>query len=258
MKPNIVFHCAAYASEGRANHIRRFIHYNNTLGTLNVINACVNNNCKLVFTSSVAVYSGNAPFDEKRTPMPIDEYGLSKLMSEKSIEIAGHEQGLEWCVIRPRNVYGIRQSLWDRTRNLFGIWCYNALNNLPLVIFGDGENKRSFTYIDDIIKPLWNAHKVSKQIINLGSEKVYTINQVAEIFSEITGYRNIIHTEPRPEVGEAFCSIEKSKLLLGFEDKTDIYNGLERMWEWAKQQPKRELQIPPKLEVTINAHSSLK
>jgi len=81
---------AAYASEGRSNHIRTFIHQNNTIGTSNIINACVNYNCKLVFLSSVAVYSGTPPFNEETIPNPIDEYGLSKLMSEKSIQIAGN------------------------------------------------------------------------------------------------------------------------------------------------------------------------
>lgn len=258
-KPDICYHMAAYASEGRSNSIRTFIHFNNTLGTTNVINACVNHNVKLVFLSSVAVYSGQPPFNEWCTiPNPIDEYGLSKLMSEKSIEIAGNVQGLEWCIIRPRNVYGERQNLFDPTRNLFGIMCYNALKGLPIKIFGDGKNKRSFTYIGDILEPLYNAREVRNRIINLGTGDVYTINEAAEAFSEITGYKNITHVEPRHEVAEAFCATAYSIQALGFEDKTNIKEGIEKMWEWAKVQPMRDLVQPPKLEVTKNIHSSLK
>ncbi len=257
-KPDICYHMAAYASEGRSNNIRTFIHFNNTLGTTNVINACVNHNVKLVFLSSVAVYSGQPPFNEWcTTPNPIDEYGISKLMSEKSIEIAGNTQGLQWCIIRPRNVYGERQNLFDPSRNLFGIMCYNALKSIPIKIFGDGKNKRSFTYIGDILEPLYNAKEVRNRIINLGTGDVYTINDAAEAFSEITGYKNITHIEPRHEVAEAFCATAYSIQALGFEDKTSLKEGIEKMWKWAKIQPMRDLVRPPKLEVTKNIHSSL-
>jgi len=257
-KPDICYHMAAYASEGRSNSIRSFIHFNNTLGTTNVINACVNHNVKLVFLSSVAVYSGDPPFNEWSTiPNPIDEYGLSKLMSEKSIEIAGNTQGLDWCVIRPRNVYGERQNLFDPSRNLFGIMCYNALNSLPIKIFGDGNNKRAFTYISDILEPLYNAREIRNRAINLGTGNVYTINEAVEAFSEIIGYKNIVHIEPRHEVAEAFCATTYSIQALGFEDKTSLKDGIQKMWEWAQKQEMKPLIEPPKLEVTKNIHSSL-
>lgn len=256
--PFVCFHFAAYAAEGRSNNIRSFIHQNNTVGTANIINACVKHKCKLVFTSSVAVYSGLPPFDESTIPNPIDEYGLSKYTSELSIKIAGQLQGLDWCIVRPRNVYGEKQSIWDEARNLFGIFCYNALHCLPLTVFGDGTNKRCFTYVGDILEPLYNAIKYHHQIINLGSEKAYTINEAAHIFSVVSGYNNIVHTEPRHEVSEAVCLVEKSKQLLGFEDKTGLYAGLKNMWQWAKQQPDRPKQTPPKLEVETYKHSSVK
>lgn len=255
---DLCFHFGAYAAEGRANHIRRFIHANNTIGTLNVINECVRNQTKLVFTSSVAVYSGEFPFHESITPHPIDEYGISKYSSEMSIRVAGYEQDLRWCIVRPRNVFGPRQSLWDPARNLMGIWMYNALNGLPCQIFGDGQNRRCFTYIGDILEPLWNASKQDYQVINLGASKSYSISEAAEIFKEVTGYDNFIHTEARPEVKEAICDISKSEELLGYSDKTSLRDGLVKMWEWAQGQPWKDRIIPPPLEVSINAHSSLK
>lgn len=256
-KPDVCYHLAAYASEGRSNHIRSFIHYNNTVGTANVINACVNHQCKLVFTSSVAVYSGSPPFTEAMTPNPIDEYGLSKYMSERSIQIAGETQGLDWCIIRPRNVYGPGQNMWDRSRNLFGIWMYNALHDLPCLIF-NGTNIRTFTYIDDIIPPLYKAKDVSRETINLGSViELTSIDKAANIFQKVTGYYKFENTTPRHEVAEAFCSAIKSKQLLEFKDKTSLEEGLKKMWAWAKEQPERPLQQMPPLECTQNAHSSL-
>jgi UDP-glucose 4-epimerase len=252
-----VFHCAAYASEGRANHIRTFIHQNNTVGTANVINACINHNIKLIFTSSVAVYSGKPPFSEEIEPYPVDEYGLSKSTSEKSIQIAGAYQDLKWVIVRPRNVYGPHQSIFDPTRNLFGIFCYNALNNIPLTIFGDGKHKRCFTYVEDLMQPLYNCLAVNEEIINLGSSIPYTINEAAKIFSEISGYKNFLHVEERPEVKEAVCLTDKSERLLGYKDITPLRHGLNKMWEWAKLVPMQPKQIPPPLEVTKNKHSSI-
>jgi len=256
-KPDVVYHMAAYASEGRSNHIRRFIHQNNTVGSMNVINACINYNCKLIFTSSVAIYSGVPPFHEKTTPNPIDEYALSKWTTEQSIQIAGKTHGLEWCIVRPRNVYGIGQSLVDPSRNLFGIFCYNAKKGLPLNIFGTGENKRTFTYIDDIMRPLCLAMYWRNEIFNLGSAIPYSIKEATEIFMDVSGYRNYIHTEAREEVPDAICMIDKSQSYLDFVDKTTLREGLQKMWAWAKNKEVGERQTPPPLEITKNAHISL-
>lgn len=256
-KPIVCFHLAAYASEGRSNHIRKFIHHNNTVASMNVINCCINNECKLVFASSVAVYSGVPPYSEEITPNPIDEYGLSKWMVEHSIVIAGKNSDLDWAIVRPRNVYGVNQSLIDPSRNLFGIFCYNAIKLLPLTIFGDGNNRRSFTYIDDLMFPLYNAMFYNKEIFNIGSAISYSINEATQIFSEVTGYYNHIYTEAREEVQEAICTIDKSVEKLHYEDNTTLYDGLKKMWEWAKSKEIGDRQIPPPLEITKNIHPSL-
>lgn len=254
---DICFHFACYAAEGRSNYIRRFIHYNNTVGTANVINACLYYNCKLIFTSSVAVYSGNEIYNEDTTPNPIDEYGLSKWTSERSIQIAG-EQGLDWCIVRPRNVYGEHQSLFDEARNVMGIWMYQILNKQPMTIFGNGLNRRCFTYVGDILAPMYKAIEVSNEIINLGSPVPYPIKTANEILQGITEYTNVKYTEARHEVSEAICDTMKSEVLLNYEHKTYLKEGLTKMWEWAKTQPMRERQIPPPLEVNIKTHSSIK
>ena len=255
--PKVVYAMAAYASEGRADYIRRYIHQNNVVGMANVINACINSNSKLIFTSSVAVYSGHPPFHEETVPNPPDEYAIGKRMVELSIQIAGERHKMEWVIVRPRNVYGVRQSIFDPSRNLIGIFCYNALNKLPLTIFGSGNNKRCFTYIDDILAPLHRCMDYTNQIINLGSSIPYSINAAAHIFGEVTGYKNIIHTEERHEVKDAICLTSKSEALLGYKDKTSLKDGITKMWEWCKTIPMRPKQIPPPLEVTKNKHSSI-
>ncbi len=257
-KPDVCFHFACYAAEGRSNYIRSFITENNTLSTSVVINACINHKCKLIFTSSVAVYSGIPPFTEDTTPNPIDEYGLSKWTSERSIQIAGETQGLDWCIIRPRNVYGERQSMWDTARNVMGIWMNQILNNQPMTIFGDGSNKRTFTYIGDILEPLYNAINVSKEIVNLGSPMSYSIQEANEVLQLVTGYDKVIYLEERHEVPEAICDTLISEVLLNYEHKTSLIEGLTKMWAWAKLQPKKTMQTPPPLEINIKTHSSIK
>ncbi len=133
-----------------------------------------------------------------------------------------------------------------------------ALNNLPLTIYGAGHQTRTFTYIDDILPCLYKAIDVSKQVINLGSKFQYRIIQACDIFKRVTGYDNVVHLEERHEVPAAHCITTLSEELLGFEDKTTLLDGLTKMWAWAKEQPMRELQTPPALEITKNLHSSIK
>jgi len=240
-----VYHFAAYAAEGLSPFIRKFNYANNLISTANIINNCIKYNVKrLIFTSSMAVYGKNKlPFDETYIPSPIDPYGIAKYACEMDIMTAGNQHGLDWCIIRPHNVYGIKQNIWDKYRNVLGIWMYQHLNGMPITIFGDGEQKRSFSYIDDCLEPLWIASQsdsCSKEIINLGGTKFYTINEANRILCNIIENNNVIYKENRFEVYEAYSTWQKSVELLGYLDKTSLETGLKNMWEWAKKQPNRK------------------
>lgn len=249
-----VYHFAAYAAEGLSPFIRKFNYTNNVVATANVINACITHKVKrIVFTSSMAVYGdGIPPFDEEDQPSPIDPYGIAKYACELDLKVAGEQHGLDWCIIRPHNVYGSHQNIWDRYRNVLGIWIYQKLNNKPITICGDGSQKRAFSYIDDCLLPLWNAAfliSASKQIINLGSKKEYTILQAAEILNEIVGGVEIKFTEGRHEVHSAYSTHLKSENLLGYQELTSLSSGLNEMWDWAKNQPRRTQFVWPKYEL---------
>lgn len=243
-----VYHFAAYAAEGLSFFMPVFNDRNNMLSTDNILKECVKHNVKrLVYTSSMAVYGEGVEkgriFDENDTPHPIDPYGMSKYACERNIEIIGNHFGLDWCIIRPHNVYGIKQNIWDKYRNVLGIWMYQILNNKPMLIYGDGEQTRAFSFIDDCLDSFWNAavkEEASKQIINLGGEYSYTINEAAKILCKITGYNNIEHKEKRHEVKHAVPTTQKSKDVLGYKQSTSLEDGLTKMWEWAKSQPMRE------------------
>ncbi len=180
-KFDYVFHFAAYAAEGLSPFIRCFNYDNNLKATARIVNECIKHDVKrLVFTSTLAVYGHGygGIFDEKQVPKPIDPYGVAKYACEMDIQIAGEQHGLDWTIIRPHNVYGIKQNIWDKYRNVLGIWMYQYLNDQPITIFGDGEQTRAFSYIDDSLEPLWNAAvlpQASKEIINVGGIKEYSI-----------------------------------------------------------------------------------
>lgn len=245
IQPDYVFHLAAYAAEGLSPFIRQYNYENNLVCTARVINNCIRHNIKrLVFTSSMAVYGNNAiPFDESMQPKPIDPYGIAKYGCEMDIQIAGEQHGLDWCIIRPHNVYGKKQNIWDKYRNVLGIWMYQYLNNKPLTIFGDGEQKRAFSYIDDSLEPLFKAAllpEASKQIINLGGIEECSINEAADTLLDVIGDGSKIYLEGRHEVKYAFSTYQKSVDILGFKHTTTLKDGLQDMWSWAKVQPQRK------------------
>lgn len=243
-----VFHFAAYAAEGLSPFMRKFNDMNNMVSTDNIINECVTHNVKrLIYTSSMSVYGSGIyngrVFDEDDNPMPEDPYAVSKYACELNVKNAGKIHGLDWCIIRPHNVYGIKQNIWDKYRNVIGIWMYQALNKKPMLIYGDGNQTRSFSYIDDILEPLWNSavfDKSSKQIINLGGMYGHSIIHTYNIVKDITGWEEVEFKEPRYEVKHAIPDYKKSIEMLDFKQSTSLEDGIKEMWEWAKKQPMRD------------------
>ena len=258
-----VFHFAAYAAEGLSPFMRKFNYSNNILSTVNIINECISHKVKrLIYTSSMSVYGWGLErgkiFDEDDRPEPIDPYAISKYACEMDIKVAGEQHGLDWCIIRPHNVYGIKQNIWDKYRNVLGIWMYQILNDKPMLIYGDGEQTRAFSYIDDCLESFWNAAvlpEASKEIINVGGERGYTINEAASTLCDITGYNLIEHKEARHEVKYAVPSSEKSKSVLGYKQSTELEEGLRKMWEWAQTQPNRKQYKWENYEITDGIYS---
>ncbi len=259
-KFDYVYHFVAYAAEGLSPFIRQYNYENNLVATARIINQCIKNEVKrLVFTSSMAVYGyGDDVFYETDTPKPMDPYGIAKYACEMDIMVAGEQHGLDWCIIRPHNVYGVNQNIWDKYRNVLGIWMCQHLNNEPMTIYGDGEQIRSFSYIDDSLDSFWKSSQLnesSKQIINVGSTKHYTINEANRILQSVIGGGEVVYKEQRHEVKNVIPSYEKSISILGYEDKTSLYDGLKVMWEWSQKQPKRERWMWEKYELEKGIYS---
>ena len=258
-KIDYVFHLASYAAEGISPWMRSFVYSNNILSTSNIVNACINHDAgKLVFTSSMSVYGDSGEvFNENDRPNPQDPYAVSKYASELDIRTAGIHHGLDWCIVRPHNVYGEGQCLWDRYRNVFGIWMRKTLQDEPLLIYGDGNQVRCFSYIGDIVEPLLVAgtsDRTTGEVINLGGTTPHSLNESAEIFQGVTGCRDFTHVEARNEISTGIPSFYKSIQFLGYGNETPLETGLRNMWEWAKTQPDREELKFKDTEITKGLH----
>lgn len=247
-KPDYVFHFAAYAAEGLSPFIRKFNYENNLIATTRLINESIKHNVKrFVFTSTMAVYGVNTPpFIESYQQAPIDPYGIAKYACEMDLKVAGEQHGLDWCIFRPHNVYGEKQNIWDKYRNVLGIWMYQHMNNMPLTIYGDGSQTRAFSYVDDCVPYFWmgaTENVASKQIFNIGGDDHCSINEACDTLIEVVGGGNKVYLEQRHEVKDAWVSHEKIKSVLNFKNPTNLKTGLEKMWKWAKLQPMRERKL---------------
>tara|TARA_B110000977_G_C11087916_1_gene495498 strand:+ start:5762 stop:6763 length:1002 start_codon:yes stop_codon:yes gene_type:complete len=246
-QPDIVYHFAAYAAEGLSPFIRKFNYENNLIASTNLISKSIQFNVRrFVFASSMCVYGDqpNPPFSEDLLPRPMDPYGIAKYAVEMDLAVAFEQHGLPYTIIRPHNFYGVKQNIWDKYRNVLGIWMYQILNNQEPTIYGDGFQKRAFSYVDDSIEPFWRASQDDKCIgetINLGGIHDYTINDACEVVRSVTKTSlSAVHLEPRHEAMNAWSTWDKSVEYLGFEHKVDLEQGVTKMWEWAQHQPRRK------------------
>jgi len=255
-----VFHFAAYAAECLSPFIRQYNYKSNIISTAFLINCSIKHQIKrFIFTSSMAVYGrGKAPFDEEDKPNPIDPYGIAKYACEMDLAVAWEQHELEYCIIRPHNVYGPNQNIWDPYRNVLGIWMYKTLQGDKLTVYGSGEQTRAFSYIDDILPCLWRAailEKAKNQIINLGGMKEYSLNEAREVTSQVTGNTRFVHLEPRHEVKDSYCKFDKSVEILDYKENVTFKEGIQRMWEWVKLQPDRERKFWDDYEINNKVYS---
>jgi len=257
---DIIFHLAAYAAEGQSIFSPISINEINLIPMNNLLVEAVNNNIdRFIFTSSMAVYGDqNPPFDERLARKPEDPYGAAKSYCENVLEIFARIHGFEHVIIRPHNVYGPRQNVADPYRNVLGIWINRILRQKPPIIYGDGEQSRAFSYIEDVTPAIANAGFTSKakgQIINVGSDETITIRKACSLLLQVMGSQfKPMFQDARPgEVKHAFCTIQKSIDLLGYETQHGLKDGLAKMVAWARQVGPQQPTYTLPLEITRGA-----
>lgn len=258
-KFDYVYHLAAYAAEGLSHFIKRFNYNNNLIGSVNLIDAAINHNVKcFVFTSSIAVYGASPvlPMTEETPPHPEDPYGIAKLAVEQELRVCKEMFDLDYIIFRPHNVYGERQNIGDKYRNVVGIFMNQLLQGKPMTIFGDGKQSRAFSYIGDVaplIAESVHTPQAYGQIFNIGADRPYSVNELAETTARAMGCEaNILHVPPRNEVQHAYSSHEKVMCVFGQRDLTSLEDGLGRMAEWVKQHGARTSQKFEHIEVEKN------
>jgi len=254
-----VFHLAAYAAEGLSHFIKRFNYHNNLIGSVNLINASINNGVKcFVFTSSIAVYgsSPELPMTEETPAHPEDSYGIAKLAVEQELKASKEMFGLDYIVFRPHNVYGERQNIGDKYRNVVGIFMNQILQGQPLTLFGDGNQTRAFSYIGDIAPIIAESIDVPEaynQIFNIGADQPYSVNELANSIVKAMGVvPNMVHLPARNEVVDAYSAHQKIAGVFGERTLFTLDEGLHRMATWVKEHGARSSQEFENIEVVKN------
>jgi UDP-glucuronate 4-epimerase len=234
----VVFHQAAQPGV-RTSWGREFASYvhHNVLGTQRLLESCIRAAVpRLILASSSSVY-GNAPSyptTEDSTTRPVSPYGVSKLAAEH-LCLAYADAGMfpmRVAVLRYFTVYGPRQ----RPDMGFRRFMEAALAGRPIVVYGDGEQTRDFTYVDDIIRAnlLAMAAPIHAQAINIGGGRRVTLNETLDLIGQTTGKRLHIDRRPAPpgDVRHTGADSTRAEALLGYRPRTDLAAGLAAQAAW--------------------------
>jgi UDP-glucose 4-epimerase len=254
-----VFHLAAYAAEGLSHFIKRFNYTNNVVGSVNLLNASINTGVKgFVFTSSIAVYgaSPELPMTEETPARPEDSYGIAKFAVEQELHACRDMFGLDFIIFRPHNVFGPRQNIADRYRNVVGIFMNQILRGEPMSIFGDGTQTRAFSYIDEVAPIVAESIEVPdawNNVFNIGADQPYSLNELAGRVAHAMGTEpRIAYLAARQEVRHAHSSHDKVRRVFGDRPQTSLDDGLRTMAAWVRERGARASAPFRDIEVTRN------
>jgi UDP-glucose 4-epimerase len=254
---DLVYHTAATAYEGLSVFSPHLITNNIVTGSVSLFSAAIENKVKrIVFCSSMARYGTNkVPFREDYTPKPQDPYGIAKVAAEDILKNLCEVHDVEYVIAVPHNIIGPRQKYDDPYRNVASIMINLMIQNRQPIIYGDGKQKRCFSYVDDdlfCLKEMATSKKVLGQTINIGpDEEFITINELAEkIANQLKVNLNPRYMRGRPqEVLEATCSADKARKLLNYKTKTSLDDGISKMIEYIKAKGPKKFRYHLDIEI---------
>ena len=228
---DFVFHLAAVPRIMVSIKNPASAHQNNLTNTLNVLIASKEAGVKkFVYASSTSIYGDQPqlPLKENMRPNPLNPYGVQKYTGELYCKVFSEIYNLPTTCLRYFNVFGPRQSFEGDYASAIGIFLRQKSEGKSLTIIGDGEQKRDFTYIKDVIRAtILAAEKETKggEAINIAAGNSYSINKLAEIIGGKT-----VNVPPRPgEIKESLGDVSKAKKLLDWEPEYDLESGLQEM-----------------------------
>jgi UDP-glucose 4-epimerase len=257
---DVVYHCAAAPYEGLSVFSPKLVTEHTYLSTVATMSAAIVNNLKrIVFCSSMARYGHQGGeggiFHEGMKPEPVDPYGLAKYASESFIEMMADTHGIEYVLAVPHNIFGPRQKYDDPFRNVISIMINRMLQGDQPIIYGDGEQRRSFTFVDNAINPLEKLgfqNDVVGEVFNIGPDEEFTtINELAETIAELIDFKlDPIYVDPRPrEVKNAGCSANKARERLDYKTATGFREGVEQNIAWIKNRGVKPFKYHLPLEI---------
>jgi len=232
---DVVFHLAALARVQPS--IENPIEYHNTNvnGTLNLLKACVDYDVKrFVFSSSSSVYGDveekDLPTSEDANLNPMSPYAIHKLIGEQYCKLFSELYGLETVCLRYFNVYGERQPIEGAYTLVMGVFAQQLLNGKPMTIRGDGEQRRDFTYVGDVvdanIRCMDYPLELNGDVFNIGNSDNKSVNQIADMMG---GSRT--HVEPVIEPRATLANNSKVKRVLSWKPTEDLEKWISK---WVK------------------------
>lgn len=250
--PDVLIHCAATAHEGLSNFSPSFITRNIYEASVATFSAAIAAGVqRIIFMSSMARYGNGyweergedwrySPFNEGYQTNPIDPYGIAKVAAEQTLIALCKLHNVEYLIAVPHNIIGPLQKYDDPFRNVASIMINRALQDKPILIYGDGQQKRCFSPIDDCLDSLVKMidAPLYSEVINIGPDGgEITVLDLAEMIRDLTGGSvEIQHVPARPnEVKHAWCSSDKARKLLGYEAKKSLHECLSEMVEYIRE-----------------------
>ena len=254
---DILCHAAAFAHEGLSSFSPVLITNNNVTGSVSVFTAAIVNKVKrIVYCSSMARYGNiKIPFREEDELKPVDPYGVSKVAAENILKILSKTHGVEYNIAVPHNIIGPNQKYDDPFRNVVSIMINLMLQNKKPIIYGDGNQKRTFSDIDDCIyclDKLLTDPQVVSQTVNIGPDEEYiSINKLYHLLSNKLKFNlEPKYLEDRPnEVKEATCSADKARKILGYKTSVSLDESLNKIINYIKEKGPKNFQYNYPLEI---------
>jgi len=235
-----VFHQAALPSVQRSVEDPLTSNSVNVEGTLNILLAARNAGVKrLIYASSSSVYGDTPtlPKNEEMPPNPLSPYALQKYIGEQYCRLFFQLYGLEAVSLRYFNIFGPKQDPTSIYSAVIPRFIDALLEGRPPIIFGDGEQSRDFTYIDNVVQAnllAMSAAHLNGEAINIACGKRTSLNQLLNFLKEIVGSKvSPIYEEPRKgDVRHSLANIQKGKEILNYEPEVGIERGLRKTVEY--------------------------
>lgn len=255
---DIVYHCAALAYEGLSVCSPALVSNNIYGGTASVLSAAVANGVKrFIFCSSMARYGTQetVPFVETMIPKPQDPYGISKHAAELLVRNVCETHGIEYVIAVPHNIIGPRQKYDDPYRNVASIMINLMLQDRQPIIYGDGKQKRCFSFVGDVVMPLEKVAfdgGVVGHVVNVGpDEEFITINELAEVIAKILNFPlRPVYMPGRPqEVKLATCSADKARAMLAYKTTASLEDGLRSIVDYVRNRGVKPFRYHLDLEI---------